>query len=298
MLADELLKGAIDLHVHGYPEVAFDVKTRVEDFEIARLAQESGMGGFVLKSHVWPTVGKVYYLKKKFPELHIISSITLNITAGGFSPIAVESAARQGAKIIFMPTWSAANDLRQGGFSTYMKKYLKTTKTLDPSNGLTLTNENGKLRSEVREIIALAKEYKLAIATGHISPEESFLVVDEANGLGGIPVIFSHPDSKSVGGTSDDIKHVIEKGAYVEICALGMMPAFQRVVPGEVCRLINEFGADKFILTTDFFFDWAPPPPEMLRMIIGTLLINGLNPDDIRKMVATNPMKILNIDSD
>jgi hypothetical protein len=179
-----------------------------------------------------------------------------------------------------------------------MKKYLNTAKILDPSNGLTLTNENGKLRSEVREIIAIAKEYKLAIATGHISPEESFLVVDEANNLGGIPVIFSHPDSKSVGGTSDDIKLVIEKGAYVEICALGMMPAFQRVVPGEVCRLINEFGADNFILTTDFFFDWAPPPPEMLRMIIGTLLINGLNQDDIRKMVATNPRKILNIDSD
>ena len=81
MLADELLRGAIDLHVHGYPEISLDVRTRVEDFEIASLAQESGMGGFVLKSHVWPTVGKVYYLKKKFPKLHIISSITLTVTA-------------------------------------------------------------------------------------------------------------------------------------------------------------------------------------------------------------------------
>jgi hypothetical protein len=295
MLADELLKGAIDLHVHGYPEVSFDVRTRVEDFEIASLAQESGMGGFALKSHVWPTVGKVYYLKKKFPKLHIISSITLNITAGGLNPISVESAAKQGAKIIFMPTWSAANDLRRGGFSTYMKKYLKRTNNLDPSNGLTLMAENGKLRSEVKEIISIAKEYSLAIATGHISPEESFLIADEANSLGGIPVIFSHPDSKSVGGTSDDIKVMIKKGAYVEICALGMMPAFQRVVPGEVCQLINELGADNFILTTDFFFDWAPPPPEMLRMVIGTLLINGLNQEQIRKMVDTNPINILSI---
>jgi len=31
MRADELIQGAVDLHVHGYPEIALDVQTRSND---------------------------------------------------------------------------------------------------------------------------------------------------------------------------------------------------------------------------------------------------------------------------
>jgi len=41
MIADELLQGAIDLHVHGYPEISNDVKTRLDDLEIVKAAKES-----------------------------------------------------------------------------------------------------------------------------------------------------------------------------------------------------------------------------------------------------------------
>ena len=41
MEADRLLEGAIDLHCHGYPELSFDVRMRVEDLEAAQLAAAS-----------------------------------------------------------------------------------------------------------------------------------------------------------------------------------------------------------------------------------------------------------------
>jgi hypothetical protein len=292
---DDLVHGAIDLHVHGYPEIADDVKTRHDDVELVRNACAAGMRGLVLKSHQWPTVGRAYHLRKTVPGFDVYSSITLNTTSGGFSPVSVESAARQGARVVFMPTWSAANDLRRGGFSSYMRSYLCSVSHMTPEEGLSVLDSTGRLRREVAEILQLAKQYRLVIATGHISPQESVVLADEVRREAVGPVIFSHPDSRSVGGTLEDAKRLASMGAFIEVCALGMMPAFQRVKPQEALAMVREIGASRCILTTDFFFEWAPPAAEMLRMTIGTFQALGLGDDDIRLMVKTNPEKILGL---
>jgi hypothetical protein len=291
--ADDLLKGAIDLHVHGYPEVSFDVHTRVGDYEIASLAVVAGMKGFVLKSHIWPTVGRVYHLRKSFENLKIFPSITLNSTVGGFNPIAVENAAKQGAKIVFMPTWSASNDLQRKGFSSYMKRYLKSARSVDIKRGLSFFDSEGHLRSDVKEVLRVAKTYKLVVAIAHISPAESLAVVVEANQIGLWPVIFSHPDSHSVGGTINDMQAMAKKGAYIEFCSLGLLPMFQRIHPRELIENIKEIGTEQCFISTDFFFNWPPPPTEMLRMTVATLLDLGLGPEEIELLVRINPSKIL-----
>ena len=295
MIADELLQGAIDLHVHGYPEISNDVKTRLDDLEIVKAAKESGMRAIVLKSHMWPTVGRAYHLQKQFPGFYVFSSITLNITVGGLNAVSVESAARQGAKVIFMPTWSASNDFRRGGFSTYMKTYLDSLRNLLPEPGLQLLDEGGHLKHEVHEILQIARSYKLAIATGHIGIEESVALIEETKRQEVGPLIYNHPDSRSVGATRTQMKMMADKGAFVEICALGMMPAFQRIHPREVIEIVRDIGAEKCVLSSDFFFDWAPPVPEMLRMTMGTLLSLGLSSEEIRLMVQTNPARILRL---
>jgi len=124
--ADRLLEGAIDLHCHGYPEICFEVKMRAEDLEAAQLAAQAKMKGFVLKSHMWPTVGRAYQLRNQLKGVEVWPSMTLNTSAGGFSPWTVESALKQGAKVIWMPTWSAKNDIQRGGFSHLMKGWLTT----------------------------------------------------------------------------------------------------------------------------------------------------------------------------
>lgn len=293
MLLDDLLVGAIDLHVHGYPDISLEVHTRVEDHEIASLVADSGMAGFVLKSHIWPTVGRAHYLRRHFSNIAIYSSITLNITAGGLNPISVESAAKQGAKVVFMPTWSAGNDLGRGGFSSHMKSYLPTTTSMTPEKGIWLLDENGNLLNEVKEVLDIARQYGMVIGTGHVSPRESLALAKEAKRVGNLPIIFSHPDSTSVGGTLEDMKLMTSEGAYVEICALGLMPAFQRIKPADIVSTVRELGVDKCVLSTDFFFDWPPPPPEMLRMTVGTLLTAGLTPEEIVVLIRTNPAKLL-----
>jgi len=56
---------------------------------------------------------------------------------------------------------------------------------------------------------------------------------------------------------------------------------------------MSEISPDKVILTTDYFFEWAPPASETMRMLIGSFFMLGLPEVDFRKMVRTNPARLL-----
>jgi hypothetical protein len=294
--ADRLLEGAIDLHCHGYPEISFDVKMRVEDVEAAQLAAQAKMKGFVLKSHMWPTIGRVYQMKDKIEGVEVWSSITLNTSSGGLSPWVTESALKQGVKVIWMPTWNARNDLQRGGFSRLMKPWLPTLNQIDPeTDGLTVFNDSGEIDRKVKEILALAKDYDVAVFTGHISPEEALAIAREAKKMGFKKLLFSHPDSNAVGATMEHVKEMAKMGFFIETTFLGLLPAFWRISVKEVCQRIREVGAERWVLSTDTFFDWTSPPSEMMRMFIGSMLAGGMSGDEIKTMVQRNPGELLNI---
>ncbi len=289
--ADELLRGAIDVHHHGYPEISFTLRTRHEDADELRMACDAGMSAIVLKSHMWPTVGRAYHLQRLVPSIAAIPSITLNPAVGGFSPMAVESAARQGAAFVFKPTWGAAHDVERGGVSKDMRHILDRIDI--PQGGLRLTGEGGRLRTDVSECLAVAAEYGMAVASGHASPRESMALAAGAKDHGIETVLFQHPDSNSVNASRDDIKEMAALGATIEICSVGLLPAFQRISIGQLIDIIGEVTAAQCVLTSDFFFDWAPPAPETLRMMIGTFLARGVAPGDIRAMVHDVPRRLL-----
>jgi hypothetical protein len=293
--ADRLLEGAIDTHCHGYPEISFEVKMRTEDLEAFRLAAEAKMKGIVLKSHMWPTIGRVYQMKDKIQGIEVWSSITLNTSSGGFSPWVTESALKQGVKVIWLPTWSARNDLQRGGFSRLMKPWLPTLNRIKPEDGLSVFNSSGELDQNVKEILALAKDYDVAIFTGHISPQESLAVAREAKKMGFKKLLLSHPDSNSVGATMEQVKEMAEMGFFIETTFLGLMPAFWRISLKDICQRIREVGARRWVLSTDTFFEWSAPPSEMMRMFIASVLSCGMSADEVDLMVRKNPSELLNL---
>jgi len=293
--ADRLLEGAIDLHCHGYPEISFDLKMRVEDLETAQLAAQAGMKGFVLKSHMWPTVGRVYQIRNQIKGVEVWPSIALNTSAGGFSPWTLESALKQGVKVVWMPTWSAKNDIQREGFSRILKKWLSTMNQIEPKDGLTVFDSSGKIDRRVQEVLALAKDYDVAVSTGHLSPEEGLAIGREAKKMGLKKLIFCHPDSKTVGAQMEHVKEMAGMNFFVEFTFLGLLPAFWRISLAEICKRIKEIGAERSILTTDAFFEWTPPPSEMMRMYIGSLLDHGMTGDEIEMMVRKNPSELLNL---
>jgi hypothetical protein len=67
----ELLKGAIDVHLHAGPSVFPRLMDAVEAAEAARAA---GMRGIVIKHHHTPTVDRAYLVHRAVPEVEAAST--------------------------------------------------------------------------------------------------------------------------------------------------------------------------------------------------------------------------------
>jgi len=84
-IARELVRGAIDIHVHSEPSF---FKRSVNDLTLAEGLLESGMAAAVLKCHAGSTV-----CRAKNAETHvdakvpIFGSIVLNYFVGGLNPV-------------------------------------------------------------------------------------------------------------------------------------------------------------------------------------------------------------------
>lgn len=294
-LSDELVQGAIDTHCHAYPEFSTEFPCRYTPEEHIALMVEKGMKGVVLKSHVWPTMALAELLRPKFPDFNIFSSITLNDGVGGMVPWAVESAAKQNAKMVWLPTWSAQNDIERGGISRTIAKYVPTFQQYIDQGGHRLVDEEGHVRREVLDVLAVCREYDLVVSTGHNSPQEALAVAKSAADMGFKKLVLCHPDSNSVKANMEQIAEFARLGGYVELCALGLTPMHYRITPAQFGEIVKLVGPDRCILSTDYFFAWDASSPEQLRALVNALLFAGISPEDIRMMATQTPSHLLGI---
>lgn len=290
---DEFMRGAIDLHYHCYPDVGLGVHMRVEDAEALRGARDMGMRGLVLKSHLWPTTGQAYLLRQQVPGIEVWGGMTLDVSSGGLSPWAVEAGASQGAKVVWMPTWSSANDQSRGGsFAVYMRTWFPAMVEY-PFTPVTVLDSAGQLLPQARTIVRQCQEMGLVLSTGHLSVAESLAIGAEAERVGFARLVFGHPFSASIGASRVDMAEMARRGAYIELSALnafGEGDSFKRMA-----ETVGELGAERCILSTDCFRNWPPPPAEFMRMFIARLMYLGVKGDEIRTMVVENPARLLGL---
>jgi predicted metal-dependent phosphotriesterase family hydrolase len=135
----------------------------------------------------------------------------------------------------------------------------------------------------------------MLVCTAHISPKESIALADCAKSYGITEVVFSHPESRSVAATKEEIRDMLALGASYEFCVNGFLPGSQRISPRTLIEIVAQAGSDHAIITTDAFHEWEPPGAEMLRLLVATLLAAGMSQDDLRKMVNHNPRRLLKL---
>ena len=292
---DEMLVGASDLHVHVDLEFAQDrFRKALPEWEWLPRAERAGMRAVLLKSHLWPSVTVAALLDQLYAgPVRVATSVTLNPMSGGVDPWAVEAAAAMGARAVFMPTWGSANDRDHGGFH---KRLAETFETFDPArlSVTSIVDEGGSLVPAAHEVLRLAHERGLMLSTGHISWQESLALAREANRIGFERLVMAHPLSVSVGAPHDAVTEIVGLGAYAEFCWPTVSPG--RRSPAEVVGLIRAIGAERTILTSDYFGGAGPSPSDLLRMLAGVLYDNGLGLEEIRTAAVTNPAHLLGLD--
>ena len=277
--ADRLMEGAMDIHVHFAPDPR--VERRGSAIDVAQQAKEMGMRGLVLKSHEYPTHPVAYTASQVVPDITLIGGVALDYEVGGLNPAAVESTAKMGGRVVWMPTYSARSDHERKGLN----------------GGISLLDDKGQLVPEVFAILEQVKAHDMVLATGHISTAESMALVAEARNHGINRVVVTHATTMAFwnGMTVEEMKTLASMGAYIEHCLHVMMPLTNRMPPKELAETMSAIGLENCIVSSDFGQDFHPMPAEGLRMGVATLLQAGMEEVEVGLLVKDNPSRLLGI---
>lgn len=285
---NELLRGSIDMHMHFGPDPI--LPRRVDFIEAAVQAQEAGMKAIVLKSHSYPTAPCALAACKAAPHVHVVGSLCLDEEVGGLNIHALETSAALGAKVVWMPTFTAANSIRK--IATSLGLELK-------SNGITILDREGQLLPQAVEILHFIKDHNIVLASGHLSPEEIFALMDECERIGLKRFVITHALESNVfekALTLDQIVTLARRGAFIEHCMLSCLPAQKFIMDPEVLvNAIARIGPQNCVLGTDLGIAWNPAPAEGMRMFISILLRRGMKEADIRQMASINASRLLGL---
>ncbi len=261
------------------------MERRFDALEAARYAQGAGMRAIVLKSHDYPTAALAHVLNKVVAGMTVFGSIALDFPVGGLNVHALEVSAKLGAKVVWMPTLSSANDMKKRGRS---------------GEGLSLLDEEGNLLKVVMELLGIIKRYEMVLATGHVSAPESFALVAAARREGITRIVITHPLVKTVGAylSLEEQRQLAEMGAFIEHTCHLIMPIKHRLEPVRVTEVIKAIGAERCIITSDLGQARNPAPAEGMRMMIAAMLEAGLSEREMEQVIKRNPSNLLGLDSE
>ena len=292
-LARTLLRGAYDTHVHVAPDV---VERKIDDISLARVLGELGMDGVQLKSHYTSTAERAAVVRAAVPEVQTLGSIALNRAVGGINPLAVEIAAREGARTVWMPTVDAVNEAHEREAPAGAKVPVWVKLQLDlRAQGLEIepvpvVGADGRALPETREVIAMVARHGMLLATGHLGRDEIFEVVDVALKAGVRDIVITHPDFPSQSLSIEDQRALAERGALLERCFTtphtGKMPWEQWIENVRAC------GAENSVLSTDLGQVFNPPVQDGMALMVDRLLDAGFSDQEVHVMAVVNTRRV------
>jgi hypothetical protein len=288
----ELLVGAVDLHCHSGPAAM----PRILDHHEALLdCAAAKFRALLYKDHYYLGVAHAVILEKLFPELGVklFSGLALNNASGGINPHAVDHAVKIGAKIIWMPTLSAANHISQ--LSGQGKTFPKTAKPMLDAIPLRATDANGEVSDATKHVLDIIAEADVILAGGHLDAAELITVFAEAKRRGVNRLLVNHP-GYLVGCSDDDIRALVEIGAHIEHSICMWIGGKARFTAADMLHLIEVAGVDRTILSSDLGQQGAPRPMDGFRGMVRLLLDQQVPKADIRKLVATNAAALVGLD--
>lgn len=297
-LIESLLVGAVDLHCHSGPSV---MDRRIDHLEVMREAHAVGMKALLLKDHYYSATPVTQLLNKHFGDLGVVmlSGVPLNNSVGGFNRFAVDHGIKLGARLVWMPTFSAKNHIdHHNKDKDFDKKFPTTKERMLAPEPLTVIDGAGALKDEVKFIVDLIAEADIILSAGHLHISEIWPLFDYAKAAGVARLLVNHP-SYLLEASLADMSQLVAMGAYLEhsVCMFIPESKFHFYQPDELDRMIGAAGVERTILGSDLGQTGNPTPVEGFRTVIATCLDLGYGEDDIRKMISGNASALLGLTS-
>jgi hypothetical protein len=291
--ARELLRGAYDTHVHVAPDV---VERKIDDVSLARRLQELGMDGVILKSHYGSTAERASVVRASVPGVQTLGAIALNRAVGGVNPLAVEIAAREGARTVWMPTVDAVNEAHEreapagAKVPVWVKLQLELREQGIEIEPVPVVDGNGTVLPETRDVLAMIARHGMLLATGHIGRDEIFAVVDAAREQGVAEIVITHPDFPSQNLSVEDQRDLAERGALLERCFT--TPHTGKMEWDRWIANIRATGAENSVLSTDLGQVFNPAVEDGMGLMVDRLLEAGFSDQEVHMMAVVNTRRV------
>ncbi|MEJ8570702.1 DUF6282 family protein [Microbaculum marinum] len=298
-IVDRLLRGSIDLHCHSGPSVMSRYFDHIEALEEAASV---GIRALLLKDHCYSVTPVTELLNKHYGHhgVELLSGVPLNNPVGGLNIHAVDHGIRLGARLIWMPTYCAANHIDyHASHPEFVDQFPKTKTLTVPPSPITILDDAGRLKEEVLPILDLIAEADVVLSSGHLHISEIWVLFEEAKRRGIKRLLCNHP-TFIIGADVDDVRRLSEMGVYVEHSSCMFTPGNKYAFfdPEQLQELITAAGIERTILGSDLGIFDGFKLVEGSRAVIEVLLDVGYSEDDIRLLTRTNAARLMGIDVD
>lgn len=292
--ARELVAGGYDTHVHVAPDV---MRRRIDDVSVARRFAEVGLGGLVLKSHYVPTAERAEIVRGQVPGVDVLGAVTLNASVGGLNPVAVEIAAREGARFVWLPTVDSMNQRENRAQApegavppmwAQVQDDLAAQGIMPPA--VAVVGDDGEVLPAMRDVLRLIARHDLVLATGHLSGPEIVAVVRAAADLGVRRIVVTHPEFTSQQLSVPVQEELAERGALLERCFT--TPYTGKVSWDLLFEHIRAVGPEHSLLSSDLGQPFNPPVEDGLALMADRLLANGFTEEEVHTMAVTNSRRV------
>jgi len=293
-----LLKGAIDIHVHAGPHLKSSPRS-VTPIQAAAQARDAGMRAIVFMDVFEMSNGTSQLVNEAVPDFLTFGGMNLNTVYGGMNPRAVKTSLHygDGAKYVAFGThsthWMASREGHyvDGEFKEFWKTDPKfREEELGRSIRIPVDEEPTPELDEILRLIAAHPD--VYMITGHVSAPEALKLTELGAEYGVEKMVVSSTIFKIA--SMDQLQQMAENGAYIEytLAAYGHSSGTRKTdyyvemeyasdpIPGgfpvtsikTVAEQTQELGADHCILATDYGVYTLPPPVEGFREFIALML--------------------------
>jgi hypothetical protein len=290
-IEDDLMRGAIDCHIHAYPDFVHRSQDMVE---IAIDASRAGMRAIAFKDH-WNLTANAAYLVQRFVDdmvsdgrlehrVEVLGGIGLN---HGINPEAVRIALQYPTcRLIWFPT-----------FKSYGWARFAEVDTRDDGSFVRLVGPDGDVLPEVREVFELAADAGAVVSLGHTDFIELLPLCTLAKEMG-VKTLLDHPLLELNKLLISEMKQLADLGTYVGTYCQPMIPSLYQPVadPMETIETIREVGADRCVTASDFGQVLHVNSVDGVKIFVRALLGFGVPVDDVRKIIQENPAELLGLE--